>query len=169
MRSSGQAPAISASATVSDARRLSAAKPAGEDAAVAGRAGGARDLVERAREGGARALLGHQAKLGRLAGQRPAEGGSVAEHAVEEGTRPAIAIEGSRERLFVAAERGCRREPRVTTRARAFARDRLGANRIDGQEGQSRHRSPIVLQGWLRGRGKGGQGGALTAVSGSST
>ena len=106
-------------------------KPTGEDAAVAARAGGARYLVERARERSARALLGHQAKLGRLAGQRPAEGRGVAEHALEEGTRPAIAIKGSCERLFVAAERDGCREPSVTTRARAFARDRFGANRID--------------------------------------
>ena len=106
-------------------------KPTGEDAAVAARAGDVCDLVERACERGARALLGHQAKLGRLAGQRPAEGRGVAEHALEEGTRPAIAVQGSREGLFGAAEPyGCR-VPIVTTRARAFARDRFGVNRIN--------------------------------------
>ena len=106
-------------------------KPTREDAAITARTGGARYLVERARERGARALLGHQTKLGRLAGQRPAEGRGVAEHALEEGTRLAIAIEVSRKRLFGAAEPGSRCEPSVTTRAGAFARDGFGANRID--------------------------------------
>ena len=82
---------------------LGAPQQPGEDPAISRLTGGVRYLRKRARKRSARALFSHQAKLGRLAGQRPADGGSIAEHAVEEGTCPASAIKGSRERLFVAA------------------------------------------------------------------
>ena len=134
-------------------------KPQAESAAVTGAAGSIRYLVERALEGGVRASLGHQAKLGRLARQRPAERAAIAEYAVEEPAGAAIAGEGVGERFVGAAESDRCRQPGLSLRTRACARGRLGTDRIILEERQERHRAPIVLQGSAQGTGKGSRGG----------
>ena len=107
-------------------------------------------------------MLGHHAKLGRLARQRPAESGGVAEYAVEEAAGASVAYEGVGERLFGAAECNRLRSPGLTAGARALARGRLGTNLIVLQERQKRHRAPIVLQGLTRRIDKGSGGGAVS-------
>ena len=121
-------------------------QPPGDAATVAAAGGEPRYLVEHALERRVGAAFGHQAKLGRFAGQHAAERGGVAEHAVEEVAGVPVAREGGGEGLIGATACRRRRAPSLPTRARAVARVRLGIHRIVRQKGQERHRAPIVLQ-----------------------
>ena len=146
------------------------AQPQDDAAAIAAAAGGARHALQRALEGSVGAALGHDAKLGRFAGQRPAEGWAVAEHGGQESARLPFAHEGNGKRFVGAAERGRGRKPGLPARICALGGGRLGMHRIVLEEWQEGHRAPIVLQGPTRGTGKGGcTGAAGAAVSGSST
>ena len=105
-------------------------EPLEKGAAAIGAVRGTRYLLDCVRECRVRAVLGHQAKLGRLAGQPAAKRGAVAENAVEESASAPIADECVGERFIGAAEHGCHRQPGIAPGARAFARGRLGANRV---------------------------------------
>ena len=146
------------------------AQPQDDAAAVAVAAGGSRHALERALEGSVGAALGHDAKLGRFAGQCPAEGWAVAQHGGQESARLPLSREGGGKRVVGAAERGRGRKPSLPARICAAGGGRLGMHRIVLEEWQEGHRAPIVLQGSTRGTGKGGcTGAAGAAVSGSST
>ena len=137
-------------------------EPLGEGATVTGAAGRARYLVERALERVVGAVLGHHAKLGRLARQCPAESGGVAEYAVEEAAGASVAHERRWRTTLPRRRVQPPPPPGLTAGARALARGRLGTNLIVLQERQKRHRAPIVLQGLARRIGKGSGGGAVS-------
>ena len=147
---------------------LACPQPLQDGATVGGAAGLDRHLVERALQGSLGAALGHDAKLGRFAGERLRESGTAAEHAVEEVCGAAVAHQGGGERLIGAAARGSGRTPRFP--ARALGRGRPGMHCVIRKKRQERHRTPIVLQGLQCRTSKGRYTGAAgEAVSASST